>query len=893
MSRRLTLAAVVAIALVATTASLLVQWSAGGSADSYAAALTAATPPGANLIENGGAEVGAVSARGWDAVTIPGWRVLSGLPTVVRSGTPGFPVAAGMRRQAGGGLRLFAGGAGGTARLAQLIPLRSPNGQPLAGTARYALSAALGGTRSSQASVQLTLLSSTGRVLGAGRIASVRSGTVTERFAGGTLPVGTAAAELTLVLATSLRNIDGPNAPVAGYDRAVASALHFSTSVAVLPPPALQPPDARIPRFDHVFLFYFENEDYGSVIGNRKRAPYINSLLPHASLLGDFFAEEHPSDGNYLALAGGSTFGIPLTDPLEENPLYTIHAPYLGGEIDAAHESWADFLQSAEGPCDDTVHGYYWNDDLPDLYFAGVRERPAYCAAHVLPLQALASDLTSAATTPNFAWIGANDCADMEGCGIRAGDRFLQQELDSIMRSPAWRTQRSLAIITFDEDGYDHQRPPQRVPTIILASHGVRGGYVSHVRYTHYSLLRTIEAALGLDRTLTANDRWAQPVADVFSAGASDMSIPARADRLPETARAPSAPEQGWRSGRGQAAMTAFVANSGAGTVTPIDLANRRAQPAIRVGSDPQAIAVTPDGSLALVANGGSDTVTPIDTITRRAGPPIPVGADPSAISITPDGSSAFVVNSGADTVTPIDIRDLSAGAPIPVGTDPRTISIAPDGRTAYVLNWGGSSVTPINTTTDSTAAPVAVGSYPVAIAFAPNGTMAYVANFGSDTVTPIDLASGAGPVAGSAIPVGQAPDALAVSPDGGTLDVVDGDADTVTSIKTATLLAGDPIAVGYSPAAVGFSPTTGVAYVVNTISGTVTPIGSGSVRAGRPISVGSYSYPLGIVFAPGTDTAVIVDTYSGQATLINTHTGRASAPITTGAYPVAVAIGG
>ena len=41
---------------------------------------------------------------------------------------------------------------------------------------------------------------------------------------------------------------------------------------------------------------------------------------------------------------------------------------------------------------------------------------------------------------------------------------------------------------------------------------------MSRVRYTHYSLLRTIEGALGLG-TLTRNDRYAQPVNDVFSPG--------------------------------------------------------------------------------------------------------------------------------------------------------------------------------------------------------------------------------------------------------------------------------------------------------------------------------------------------------------------------------------
>ncbi len=52
----------------------------------------------------------------------------------------------------------------------------------------------------------------------------------------------------------------------------------------------------------------------------------------------------------------------------------------------------------------------------------------------------------------------------------------------------------------------------------MIGSAGIRQGYVSRVRYTHYSLLRTIEAALGTG-TLTANDRYAQPVNDVFLPG--------------------------------------------------------------------------------------------------------------------------------------------------------------------------------------------------------------------------------------------------------------------------------------------------------------------------------------------------------------------------------------
>jgi Phosphoesterase family len=183
--------------------------------------------------------------------------------------------------------------------------------------------------------------------------------------------------------------------------------------------------------------------------------------------------------------------------------------------VSESGESWKAYLQSANGPCDDTMHAYYWNDDQPMLYFQDVRDRPRYCASHVVPLEELAGDLSNAVTTPNFAWIAPDDCADMEGCGIAAGDAFLKTELTEIMNSPAWRTQRSLAIITFDEDAADYQHPAQRVPTIVLASAGVKAGYSDPTRYTHYSLLRTIEAALGLG-TLTANDRYAQPLNNIF-----------------------------------------------------------------------------------------------------------------------------------------------------------------------------------------------------------------------------------------------------------------------------------------------------------------------------------------------------------------------------------------
>ena len=712
------------------------------------------------------------------------------------------------------------------------------------------------------------------------------------RAADGLIPHGAVRATITMRLGSSLPGADGYQGPLAGYNRALADGLRLTISA----PSRLvraRPPLAHVPRYKHVFLFYFENQDYRSLIGNTRQAPYLNGLLPSASLLERTFAEEHPSDANYLALAGGSAFGVPLTNPLEINPLYTIRARNIADLLVGAHESWKGYLQSANGPCDDTVHGSYWNDDLPFLYFADIRNRPAYCARHVVPLEAMRTDLARTATTPGFAWIGSNDCSDMEGCGIHAGDRFLASQLGAVLRSPAWRTQRSLAIITVDEDAYNHPNPPQRVATLLLASSGVRHGYVSRTRYTHYSLLRTIEAALGLP-TLTANDRWAQPVNDVFRRGAGPAVAPRQhgpAAAAPAGAQAQSRHASTASAGHATTTpgdRTAFVVNSGSGSVTPVDLRTRHAGTPIKVGARPTAIVAAPDGRTLYVADSGAGTVTPINAATRRAGRPIRVGGNPRALALTPDGKTLYVANSESGTVTPVSTSDGRPGPAIAVGRYPRGVLISPDGNRAYVLDWGSGQVTPISTTHNRALPPIRVGSYPFAAAFAPDGKTLYVACYGSDTIVPIAVASGH---AGRPVRVGAAPDALTVSRDGKTVYAVSGDAQSVTPISVASWRAGRPIRAGYSPADIALSPSGATAYVVNTISGSLTPIATATGRTGRPISVGLYGYPTAI----GIDgrLAVVLDTYSGRAALVNTRTRRELRQVVVGSGPVAVAFAG
>ncbi len=102
---------------------------------------------------------------------------------------------------------------------------------------------------------------------------------------------------------------------------------------------------------------------------------------------------------------------------------------------------------------------------------------------------------------------------------IARGDRVIDGIVRRIMDSRLWSAADNAAIvITFDEDDKDERRGAAqgccgnepgsaanagggRIPTIVITNHGPRG-VIDDTPYNHYSLLRTTEAAFGIDEYL-------------------------------------------------------------------------------------------------------------------------------------------------------------------------------------------------------------------------------------------------------------------------------------------------------------------------------------------------------------------------------------------------------
>ncbi len=61
---------------------------------------------------------------------------------------------------------------------------------------------------------------------------------------------------------------------------------------------------SSLPSFGHVFIVVEENTDYSSVVGSSSM-PYLNSLISQYGLATNYYADTHPSIGNYMALTTG------------------------------------------------------------------------------------------------------------------------------------------------------------------------------------------------------------------------------------------------------------------------------------------------------------------------------------------------------------------------------------------------------------------------------------------------------------------------------------------------------------------------------------------------------------------------------------------------------------
>jgi hypothetical protein len=251
-----------------------------------------------------------------------------------------------------------------------------------------------------------------------------------------------------------------------------------------------------------------ENHSYSEVAG----LPYVSTLVRTWAHATNYHAITHPSLPNYLDLYAGSNHGI-TTDC---NPSSSCHisGSSLADELTTAGLTYKGYFEGMPAPCTITDSGTYRAHHNPFIYFDEMwqnRSSGGMCATHIVPLAGnLTSDLASASTTPNFAYVKPDNCHDGHDCTLSSSDTWLSQMIPTLLASPACTVQKCLVILTWDED--DGSQGNQVLT--VFAGSGAKLAYTDGTAYNHYGLLRTIENIFGVP--YQANDSTATPMSGML-----------------------------------------------------------------------------------------------------------------------------------------------------------------------------------------------------------------------------------------------------------------------------------------------------------------------------------------------------------------------------------------
>jgi hypothetical protein len=178
----------------------------------------------------------------------------------------------------------------------------------------------------------------------------------------------------------------------------------------------------------------------------------------------------------------------------------------------------------------------------PFVYFRSVQRglNPANSLANIVGFDGpngLYDDLASG-RVPSLSFIAPNQCNDQHGRGnggsgcafdpnttgttdglnralIYIGDVKLRTVVNAIHNSPAWQRGHNAIVIVWDENDYSATPITNQVLLIVDENHG-SGGVHSPNRYTHFSLLKSLEAGFGLPCLNHACDGSVDVMSDLF-----------------------------------------------------------------------------------------------------------------------------------------------------------------------------------------------------------------------------------------------------------------------------------------------------------------------------------------------------------------------------------------
>jgi len=251
-------------------------------------------------------------------------------------------------------------------------------------------------------------------------------------------------------------------------------------------------------------------------------APYLTTLAQTYGFSTHYTAVDHPSEPNYVALFGGSTFGYTSNGYC----CFQLNAPNLVDRLETAGLTWKAFAEDASGSGTCNFMPPRAGDHYPFIGFSDMKTS-ARCADMLTTTSPLDPEFVGAlngATLPNYVWLTPNDTDNMHSSSVAVGDAYLATLVPLILSSRMFTTQKAALFIVFDE-GNDFCPTGNSNSDCVVAEwsgSAVKKAYSSSTSYNHYSYLSTIEANWNLP-SLTSNDASATPMTEFFGTSTPAM----------------------------------------------------------------------------------------------------------------------------------------------------------------------------------------------------------------------------------------------------------------------------------------------------------------------------------------------------------------------------------
>jgi hypothetical protein len=240
---------------------------------------------------------------------------------------------------------------------------------------------------------------------------------------------------------------------------------------------------AGVPAFKHVMVVIFENQD----VGPTERQPFFARLAKQGALFTDFHAEAHPSQPNYIALTSGNTQGVTSDGKVD------LDARNVADLVEAKGKTWKVYVEDWPGDCyAGSTKGRYARKHNPFISYTDISSDATRCA-NIVDAGELNDDVAAGAL-PDYAFYVPNMDDDAHDTNLDYADNWYSTTFGPLLTDPRF-SDGMLLVTTFDESTTTE---PGNVIYTSMWGDMVKPGSAFGDRSSHYTLLSTIEAGLGL-----------------------------------------------------------------------------------------------------------------------------------------------------------------------------------------------------------------------------------------------------------------------------------------------------------------------------------------------------------------------------------------------------------